>query len=146
MEQKVIKIMSEATLRFAKSEGVDPSKIGFIIHTKDENYSPKYWLMVDGKIKKDEEGKNLELRFTRDILNKLFDPVTPSIVSNFMSMKFDYYTQVHADKNVLAQNLYFVLKPNSSIADDFTVAVTHTANGKTERLEFLKLESLFQVS
>lgn len=125
-EARVRAIMSDATERFAKNEGVKPNEISIIIHTKNEHYLPQYYYLVNKVPKKDESGNILELRFKRDILNKSFDPIgTEGIVANFLSGKFKLYEELHKEQGVSAQSLYFMLHPKNEQGNDFNVFLLH---------------------
>lgn len=141
MEERVKKIISKATNRFAEKEGVSPSEISIIIHTKDDDYRPKYWYMVGNSIKKDAKGNNLDLNFTKDILNKIFDPVIPSMFAGFMVNKFRFFEEVYSEQNVNGKALYFVLKPTSETAEDFKVYLMHNA----KLLKQLTIEEIVQL-
>lgn len=125
-EGRIRSVMSDATTRFAKNEGVSANSISIIIHTKNEHCLPQYYYLVNKVPKKDEDGKILELKFKRDILNKSFDPIgTEGIVANFLSNKFKMNEELYKDQGVSAQSLYFMLHPKDDTASDFNVFLLH---------------------
>lgn len=125
-EAKVRRIMSDATARFAKNEGVKPNEISIIIHTKNEHCLPQYYYLINRVPKKDENGNILELKFKRDIFNKSFDPIgTEGIVANFLSGKFKLNEELYKDQGVTAQSLYFMLHPKDENGSDFNVFLLH---------------------
>jgi hypothetical protein len=126
IEGRVRTIMSEATDRFAKKEGVKPNEISIVIHTKNEHCIPQYYYMVKNSPKRDADNNILELKFKRDILNKVFDPLgTEGLASQFLSNKFKYYEELYSDQQVKAQGIYFMLHPKDEKASDFDVFLLH---------------------
>lgn len=126
IEGKVRGIMSQATHRFAQKEGVQPKEISIVIHTKNVECIPQYYYMVNNKPKRDENNNIVELKFKKDILNKSFDPIgTEGLVAHFLSNKFKAYEELFADQGVRSNNLYFMIHPNSDMADDFDVFLLH---------------------
>ena len=137
IEGIVKKIITKALTSFAEEEKVEPQDIAFILHTKNEEFTPEYMYTVKGQTKKGEDGEAIALDFTKDILRKKVDMMQKSVhVSNFMSNYFSSACKAH---EIERDNIYIVLgTPDNEIS-----AVLGMMYNGGEAVKSLTLSELF---
>lgn len=104
MKDKVIKIVGEALIRFAKERNVAVKTVS-IIFRPDSDLDPIYNRVFGSEYDKDEDGEVKQLKFTKDILNKKFDLLpTEFIVAQDLKARFKTYMETY---KIEQQNLIF---------------------------------------
>lgn len=136
MSEKVIKVVSEALLRFGKEKSLGVKEVS-IIFKPDENLDPIYNRVFGSDYDKEEDGSIRQLKFTRDILNKKFDLLpTEFLVAQDLKARFKTYMETY---NIEQQKLMFRIVSFDEEAKRLGVAVY---NGK-EVIKSLKAEDFF---
>lgn len=136
MKEKVIKIVSEALLRFAKEKSIGVKNVS-IIFKPDSDLDPIYNRVFGSEYDKDEDGSVKQLKFTKDILNKKFDLLpTEYIVAQDLKARFKTYM---SEYKIEQQNLIFRIVSFDDEAKRLGVGVY---NGK-EVILTVKAEDFF---
>lgn len=136
MKEKVIKIVSEALLRFAKEKSIGVKNVS-IIFKPDSNLDPIYNRVFGSEYDKDEDGSVKQLKFTKDILNKKFDLLpTELFVAQDLKARFKTYM---SEYKIEQQNLIFRIVSFDDEAKRLGVGVY---NGK-EVILTVKAEDFF---
>lgn len=141
VQGKVEKTMKKALNNFSAKEGVKANDIALFIHTKpseaDPTLTPKYFYTVNGEMKKDENGKLLNLRFTQDILGLKFDMLgMEAIAAQFLS---NYFKNLSEETDSDPRTLYIMIGTSDSEAKELILAVYRGS----EVLKNLTLSDIF---
>lgn len=136
---KVRKIMSEATNRFAKTEEVNPNEITIVIHTKNEGLLPEYYYLINNKPKM-EDGEIIDLDFKKDILGKKIDIMNvEGLAAQFLSQRFDFFNKLYEEMDVFDMDL--MIKPKDQQASEFFVLLFN----KKKFVKQYTLDEIFEI-
>lgn len=134
----IVKRMMQGTIeRLSQREQVTPTQIGVFIHTKKEDLSPQYFYTVDGKVKKDADGNQIELNFKKDILDAKIDFMQYGAISSNFLKSFFQSTSEH--ENVHPQLLYIQIGCYNNETKELALVLRN----KSLQMKTLTLEELF---
>jgi hypothetical protein len=122
-------MMTKAAKRLAEKQGVSPKVIAIVTHpliNEENQLTVGYYLAVNGKPLKDEEGITIPLRFRQDILGKTMDILGyEQIVGSFLAKRFQLLAELYEEKNFALEDLELLIMPQTEQVIDFNVLLCH---------------------
>ena len=131
--------MTKALLNFAVKGEVEVTKVGIWIKPNEDNSKPIYFKSLSGVFEKTDEGQLKTLDFTKDILDKKFDPLQKHFfVANFITKYFESTAKYNDELEL--KNLSVMIGCNDSKAKDLKIGLFHSL----KFVKWIKLDDIIQ--
>lgn len=133
---KIEEIMSETLIRLGKRHDVTPNRV--IVFIENKGNKIEYIYAIDKKIVKDESGSVSKLNFTKDVLNKKFDPIGFGLLTSHRLNSF-FDAEIKASEGLEKEDLKLYV---TSIDEDAKKIGTALFKGYTQTLRVVTLNDV----
>jgi hypothetical protein len=106
--------MLNAIKHLSQQNGVQADNVQLMIHTKNDEYVPEFFYLVNGKPKKDEHNNTVALNLKKDILMMKIDAIYTPTTNMFLQK---YFTQKQHEMQISAKHIYIAIGTNAEATE-----------------------------